>query len=106
MSKRAQERRTEEGLVVSKSIPACFVSRNLSAKQSPSLGSGASDGPGNQELGQNSVFTSTGKLVRRGVCERSSKGKPVRGIQNQLARTKLAYHNLHISGKSQTNDTL
>ena len=56
MSKRAQERRTEEGLVVSKSRLACLASRNLSAKQASSLDSGATHGSGNQELGLNSVF--------------------------------------------------
>ena len=48
MSKRAQERRTGEELcVVVKSKPVSLVSRNLSAKQSPSLDSGASFSPGN-----------------------------------------------------------
>ena len=35
-------------------------------------------------------------LIRE-TSERSRTGRPVRGIQNQLARTKLAYHNLQIS---------
>ena len=52
MSKRAQERRTEEEpLAVEKSKPVCLVSRNLlSAKQTTSIDSGASYGPGKQEL--------------------------------------------------------
>ena len=125
MSKRAQERRTEEEPVVSTSRPACLVWRNLSARQTPSMDSGASYGPGNQESGRHSVFasigkpvrdrvrnpamnsqerqrdgnpfSSTGKPVRSGVCERSSTRKPVRGIENQLARMKLDNHNMLIS---------
>ena len=68
MSKRPQERRTEEEEpVVAKSKPACLVSRNLSAKQSPSLDSGASYSPGNQELDRNSVFMRTERSVRDSV---------------------------------------
>ena len=38
------------------------------------------------------------KLVREGVCERSAgTGTFVCGIENQLARTKLDHHNMHIS---------
>ena len=124
LSERAQER-TEEEPVVAKSKPVSLVSRTLSAKQSASLDSGASYGPGSQGLGRNSVFTSAEKSVRdtvenssstsqvlhRGENPFSSSGRPVRvcvrtfkcgrdlvrGIQNQLARTKLAYHNLQIS---------
>ena len=40
--------------------------------------------------------SSAGRPVRE-MSERSSAGRLVRGIQNQLARTKLAHHNLHIS---------
>ena len=104
------------------STPACLVSINLSAKQTPSLDSGASYGPVNQVLGRNSdlanigkpvrdrnqnpamnsqerqrdgnPFLSTWKLVRSGVCERSSTRKPLRGIENQLARKNLDYHNM------------
>ena len=64
MSKRAQERKTGEEPVVAKSKPACLVSRNLSAKQSPSLDSGASYSPGSQGLGRNSVFTRAQRSVR------------------------------------------
>ena len=36
--------------------------------------------------------------MRSGVCERSgSTGQPVRGVENQLARTRLDYHNVQIS---------
>ena len=35
--------------------------------------------------------------MRCGVCERSSTGKLVRGIENQLARKKLDSHNMGIS---------
>ena len=59
MSKRAQERMTEEG-TCGVNIEACLVSRNLSAKQTSSLDSGASYGPRNQESGRNSVFMNTG----------------------------------------------
>ena len=31
------------------------------------------------------------------MSQRSSAGKPVRGIQNQLTRTKLDHHNLQVS---------
>ena len=45
------------------------------------------------------LFLGTRKLVRSGVCERSvGTGKLVRGIEKQLARTKLDYHNMQISG--------
>ena len=47
------------------------------------MGSGASYGPGNQELGQNSVSGSTGKFAR--------------GIENQLGRTRFEYHNPQVS---------
>ena len=67
MSKRAQERRTEEEHVATKSRSACLVSRILSAKQSSSLDSGASYSLDTHELGQNSVFTSTVNPVRGGV---------------------------------------
>ena len=46
MSKRAQERKTEEEPVVAKPKPVSLVSTNLSAKQSSSLDSGASYSPG------------------------------------------------------------
>ena len=108
MSKRASERKTAEGPAVAKPRSVCLVSRNLlSAKQTPSVDSGASQG-------RNSVLVSTGKLaewqkddnpflgtgkrVRRGVCERSvGTVKLVRGIENQLVRTRLDYHSIQIS---------
>ena len=93
LSERAQER-TEEEPVVAKSKPVSLVSRTLSAKQSASLDSGASYGPGSQGLGRNSVFTSAEKSVRdtvenssstsqvlhRGENPFSSSGRPVRGV--------------------------
>ena len=52
-------------LAVEKARPACLVSRNLlSAKQTTSIDSGASYGPGKQELGQTYVSGSTGNLAR------------------------------------------
>ena len=92
------------------------------AEVSMFLDSGISYGPGSQELRQNSVsgstgkpvrdrvqnsatnfqewqkgnnpFRRTGKLVRRGVCDRSgSTGKPV----NRHARTRLDNHSMQIS---------
>ena len=50
MSKRAQERRKREEPVVAKSKPVSLVSRNLSAKQSPSLDSGASYSRGESRI--------------------------------------------------------
>ena len=95
--------RTEEELVVASSRPACLVSRNLSAKQTPSLDSGVSYSPGYLELGPQALGdqcgsseSSSGRPVR-GVCERSSAERLVRGIENQLARTKQDYHKMQIS---------
>ena len=83
MSKRTQERMTEEEPLVAKSRPACLVSRNLSAKQSPCMDSGASYSVENEELDQNSVFTSIGRPVRDRVQNPSASsqewpGKPAR----------------------------
>ena len=62
MSMRAQERKIEEELAAANLRSACLVSRNLlRTRQSYSLDSGASCGPGNQELDRNSVSGSTGK---------------------------------------------
>ena len=116
MSKRAKEKRTEEELVVATPRPARLVTRNLSAKQFFSLNSGASYSLENQELCRNSVSTSSGHESNRAqerqrdadpfsrsgrpvrsVCGRSSTGRLVRGIENQLARTKWDYHNMQIS---------
>ena len=99
MSKRAQERRTEEEpLAVEKARPACLVSRNLlSEKQTTSIDSGASHGLGNQEMGLTSVSGGTGKLARdrsQNPTTHSQEwqeddnpfrgtGKLARGIENQ-----------------------
>ena len=113
MSKRAQERRTEEEpLAVEKARPACLVSRNfLRAKQTTSIDSGASYGPGKQELGHNSVSGSTEKLARHRShnptthsqeCEEDDypfrcTWKPARYLENQLGRTRFEYHNPQVS---------
>ena len=115
MSKRAQERTTEEEpLAVEKARTACLVSRNLlSAKQTTSIDSGASYGPGNQELGQNNVSGSTGKLARdrsqkpnnahsSQECEEDDNPfrgtwKPARYLENQLGRTRFEYHSPQVS---------
>ena len=73
MSKRAQERRTGEEPVVAKSKPATLVSRNLSAKQSPTLDSGASYSLANHSLGWNADFTSIERSVRDRVRKPNSK---------------------------------
>ena len=107
MSKRAQERRTEEEpLAVEKARPACLVSRNfLRAKQTTSIDSGASYGPGKQELGQNSVSGSTGKFARHRSqnptthsqeCEEDDypfrcTWKPAQYLENQLGMTRFEY---------------
>ena len=88
------------------------------AQNEPSLDSGASCNLVNQGLGRTSVFTSAERSVRDSVknptvCSEewqrddnpfssaggttAGDGRLVRGIQIQLARTKLAYHNLQIS---------
>ena len=82
MSKRAQERRTEEELVVAKSRPACL---------SPEFSVNSQE----WQRDDNPI-SSSGRRVR-GVFERSSTGRLVRGIENQLARTKLDYHSMQIS---------
>ena len=64
MLKRAQERRTGEEPVVAKSRPVSWVSRSLSANQSPLLDSGKTYSPVNCRLGWNSDLTSTEKSVR------------------------------------------
>ena len=64
MSKRAQEERTGEELVVTKSRPVSLISRSLSANQSPMLDSGTSYSPENCRLGWNSVLTFTEKSGR------------------------------------------
>ena len=76
--------------------PSMLEPRNLSAKQPPSLDSGASCGPENQEL-VGILFSQALGNQCGVVCERSSTGKPVRGIENNLARKKLHFHNTQIS---------
>ena len=69
MSKRAQERGSEEGPAAAQPSSARLVSRNLlSAWQTSSRDSGAVHVPVNQEFGQNSVSGSTKTLVQSGVC--------------------------------------
>ena len=85
MSKSAQERGTEEGPAVAKPRSACLVSRNpLSARQTSSLDSGASNVSVNQELGRNSVSGSTPKLARDGKS--GKKMIRVLGAQGHLCR--------------------
>ena len=70
MSKRTQERRTEQGPAVAKPRLACLESRNLlSAIQTSSFDSGASNVPGNQGLDPNAVSGSTRTFVQSGACE-------------------------------------
>ena len=88
------------------------------------LDSGTSYSPGNYKLCSKSHFTSTERSVRdrvgnltsssqawhrgdspfpgtersvREIDQRSSTGRPVRGIQNQLSEVKLDHHNLQVS---------
>ena len=98
-----------------------MVSRNLlSTIQSSSLDSGASNVPESPVLDSYSLSRSIGRtwrdrvqnpatssqdwqkdnscLMKSGACERSgSIGKRVRGVENQLARTKLDHHNMQVS---------
>ena len=105
MSKRAQERGTEEGPPVAKPRPMSLVSRSApSAKDTSSIDSGASDSSQDptkhsQECQQDDKSCrGARKLVQSGECESSgSTRKPVRGIDNQLERTRLEYHFLQIS---------
>ena len=119
VSKRAQERRTGEKPVVAKPKPASMISRSLRAKHPPTFdsGRGITDWVGILD------FTRTERLVRDGVenstssspawhrgdspfssaersvremNQRSTTGKPVRGIQNPLAEVKLDHHNLQV----------
>ena len=122
ISKRSQERRIEEELVVAKSRPVSLISRSLSANQSPMLS--ASYCPRNCRLGWNSDLLSTEKSGRdrsensasssqvwhrdhnpfpstersgREMNQRSSTGKSGREVQNQLTEVELNHHNLEIS---------
>ena len=115
MSERAQERRTEEELVVWKSRSVCLVSRNLSAQQSTTLDSGGLE---NQELGWDSVSTrGTQSRIQQGILKCGKEilicfqvsGKPVRsGVfafkhaatysrDRGLARKKFQNHNAQCS---------
>ena len=117
MSKRLQERKTGQEPAVAKQRPTCFVSRNLlSVKQTSSLGSGASNVPGNPRLDSNCVQDrdqnpATNSQERQqdipcqgnswklqcDVCERSgSSWKQVQGVANHLEKTRLHFHNFHI----------
>ena len=124
MSRRAQERRTGEELVVAKRRQVSLISRSLSANQSPKLGSGTSCSQGNCRFGWNSDLTSTEKSGRdrnvnsalsshvwhrddnpvpstersgREMNLRSSTRNPGREVQNQLTEVKLNHHNVEIS---------
>ena len=116
MSKGAQERKTVEEPAVAKPWPTCLMSRNqLTARQTASVDSGASNVPGSTEAlvrdrfqnpatssqewqKDNPCIGSTKKLVQSDACERSgSIGKSVQGVENQLARTRLDFHNMQIS---------
>ena len=104
MSKRAPGRRTEGEPVVAKSKQVSLEKKKVS------LDSGASYSRVNQGLGRNSVLTSAERSVRdrvgnptassqewkRDDLAFASAGRPVRGIHNRLARTKLAYHHPQI----------
>ena len=122
ISKRAQERRTGEELVVANWKPVSLRSRSLSANHSPMLDSRTSYSPGKQGLGRNSVFMRTERSARdrvqnlttnshvwhrgdnsfrstsserseREMNQGSSTRRQVRGVQNQLAEVKLDHHN-------------
>ena len=125
MSKRAQERRSGEELVVAKSRPVSLISRSFELRINlPMLDSGTSYSPGNCRLGWNSDLTSTEKSGRdrsessassshvsnrddnpfpstersgREMNQRSRTGKPGREEQNQLTEVTLNHHNLEIS---------
>ena len=104
MSKRAPGRRTEGEPVGGEIKASKFGIKKVS------LDSGASYSRVNQGLGRNSVLTSAERSVRdrfgsstassqewkRDDLAFASAGRPVRGIHNRLARTKLAYHHLQI----------
>ena len=118
MSKRAQERRTGEELVLTNSRPESLTSRSLSVKQPFTLDSGTSYSPEKYRLCWNSdltrcersvpeskisqvwhrgdnPFSSTESSVRE-MNERPSAVKPVRGVQNQLTEVKLDHQNLQV----------
>ena len=56
MSKRAQDRKTEEGLVVAKSRPACFGIKKLERKTTTPAGSGRPTQPGASRVGSEFCF--------------------------------------------------
>ena len=128
MSKRIQERKTEEDPAVSMPRSKCLISTNLNKEQSSSFGPDASDVPGNPQLDSGSVQRSCGKLQRNrnknpatysqvwkedkpsqeicGQLQQSnvrdssgSCGKLQRGIEIQLEKTGLDYHNRQVTGK-------
>ena len=129
ISKRAQERRTGEELVVANWKPVSLISRTLSANHSPVLDSRTSHSPGKQGLGRNSVhenweigaghnpkpnseFSSVAqrwpfvsKYKKREIGARDESGsstrRQVRGVQNQLTKVKLDHHNHNL----QVSDT-
>ena len=88
MSKRAQTRKLEEGPAVAKPRSACLVSRNLlSAMPTSSWHSGASYGPGNQELGRNSVFVCARKPARDRVQNPATNSQEWQEEENPLPGT-------------------
>ena len=119
MSRRAQQRRTGEELVVAKSRPVSLISRSLSANQSAMLDSGTLHSSGwifdltsTEKSGRDSTENSAsssqvwhrgdyplsinGKSVRE-MNQRSSTRKSGPDLQNQLTEVKLNHHNLEIS---------
>ena len=112
MSKRIQERKTGEEPPVAKPRPTCLISRTqLNVKQPSSSGSDASNVPVNPQLDSESVLGGTRKLARsrdqspatsqqeRNEDSLRQRGcwKQQRGVENQLERTRLHFHNMQIS---------
>ena len=121
VSKRAQESTAKEGSAVAKPRPMSLVSRNLlSARKTPPQDSSASNSPKNQELDQvrklvrnndqdptaysqerrqdDTPSSSTRQLVRSSESASSaSTRKLVRGDDNQIERTRSAFHNMQVS---------
>ena len=122
MSKRIQERKTGEELVVAKPRSTCLISRNLlNVKQHSCLGLDAPNVPRNPYLDSESVSAGTRKLARnrdqnpatcsqernQGGCWKQQRGdvcdcsggrrKQQCGVENQLDRTRLDILNMQIS---------
>ena len=112
MSKRIQERKTGEEVAVAKPMSICLISRNLSRQKQPSsFGSDASNVPVNPQLDSESVSGSCGNLQRNShqnpatfsqernedTMRQGSYGKLQRGVENQVDKTRLDYHNMRIS---------